>query len=61
MNEMDYKELKKTTHYIEIVESFLTKSSLDNKILFIMNAITRITKKNVIISVFIIYLEFDKH
>ncbi|CDW91812.1 UNKNOWN [Stylonychia lemnae] len=51
MNDMDYRELKRTSHYIEIVEAFLIKSTLDQKILFIMNAITRITKKNNLISI----------
>ena len=46
MKDLDFKEIKRVPHFIEMTEFFLKNSTCDQRNLFIMNAITRIAKKN---------------
>lgn len=47
MFEMDSKELKQLPHLVEVADNLICSMGIDTKLLFIMNAVSRITKKNV--------------
>jgi hypothetical protein len=47
MQELDSLEISGVPNFMESVETFLETSNLDARILFILNAVTRITKKSV--------------
>eukprot|EP00347_Sterkiella_histriomuscorum_P004033 403362001 len=57
MFDMDYREIIRQSHFIEVVEEFMKSSSFDEKCLFVLNAVTRITKKNNLISMNDMYLK----
>jgi hypothetical protein len=48
MFEMDLQELRQLPHLIEVADDLINNMNIDAKLLFIMNAVSRITKKNVI-------------
>jgi hypothetical protein len=47
MQYFDFMEIHKLPHFIESVELFLENTNIDTRNLFIINAINKITKKNV--------------
>jgi len=44
--EMDEKDLKKMPHIIEQIDTFFSRGTLEQKLLFIINSVFRITGKN---------------
>jgi hypothetical protein len=45
--DLENKDIKKLPHIIEVADNFIDKGSIDQKYLFIINAVIKITNKNV--------------